>query len=187
MEHTAAKKKMSTAQMTAAALVTAVTCILGPMSVPIPVSPVPISLTNLVLYFSVYLLGARRAAVSYLVYLLIGMTGLPVFSGFSGGLGKLAGPTGGYLLGFLFLVVISGMFVERFPGNAVLQGIGMVLGTAVCYLFGTVWLSGQMHIGFGAGLAVGVLPYLPADAVKIILALAAGPKISRRVALGTRI
>lgn len=74
--------------MTAAALVTAVTCILGPMSVPIPVSPVPISLTNLVLYFSVYLLGARRAAVSYLVYLLIGMAGLPVFSGFSGGLGN---------------------------------------------------------------------------------------------------
>ena len=73
--------------MAAAALMTAVTCVLAPLSVPI--GPVPISLTNLAIYFSLYLLGWKWGAASYLVYMLIGMTGLPVFSGFTGGLGHL--------------------------------------------------------------------------------------------------
>ena len=78
--------------MTIIALMTAVTCILGPLSIPLPFSPVPISFTNLAIYFSVFVLGTYSATVSYLVYLLMGMVGLPVFSGFSGGFGKLAGP-----------------------------------------------------------------------------------------------
>ena len=92
--------------MALAALMTAVTCVLAPMS--IPIGPVPISLTNLVIYFSLYLLGWKWGTVSYLVYVLIGMAGLPVFSGFTGGLGKLAGPTGGYIVGFLPMAVIAG-------------------------------------------------------------------------------
>lgn len=181
MESPAAKKRMSTAQMTGTALMTAVTCVLGPMSLPIPVSPVPISLTNLVLYFMAYVLGAKRSVASYALYLLLGAVGLPVFSGFSGGLGKMAGPTGGYLVGFLFLAAIAGFFVEKFPGKTYMHVLGMVLGTAVCYLFGTVWLAGQLGIGFGAALGAGVIPYLPGDAVKIILAAAAGPKIRKSI------
>lgn len=88
-EHTT--KKMSTRQMTFIALMTAVTCILGPLSIPLPFSPVPISFTNLAIYLSLYVLGLNGATISYLVYLLIGMVGVPVFSGFSGGFGKLAG------------------------------------------------------------------------------------------------
>lgn len=168
--------------MTVTALMTAITCILGPMSIPIPISPVPISLTNLVIYFMAYILGAKLSTVSYLLYLLLGMIGLPVFSGFSGGLGKLAGPTGGYLIGFIFLAAIAGYAVEKFPGKIVLHAIGMVIGTAVCYLFGTVWLSGQLGMSFVAGLGVGVIPYLPGDAVKIILALVLGPQIKKAIA-----
>lgn len=80
-EHTT--KKMSTRQMTFIALMTAVTCILGPLSIPLPFSPVPISFTNLAIYLSLYVLGLNGATISYLVYLLIGMVGVPVFSGFS--------------------------------------------------------------------------------------------------------
>lgn len=85
MENTAAKHHMSTAQMTVTALMTAITCILAPMALPIPVSPVPISLTNLVIFFMAYILGTKLSVASYVLYLLLGTVGLPVFSGFSGG------------------------------------------------------------------------------------------------------
>ena len=110
-------KHMSTAQMTVTALMTAITCILAPMALPIPISPVPISLTNLVIFFMAYILGMKLSVASYVLYLLLGTVGLPVFSGFSGGVGKLLGPTGGYLIGFIFLAAIAGFFVEKFPAS----------------------------------------------------------------------
>ena len=81
------------------AVMAAVICVLGPLS--IPVGPVPISFTNFAIYITLYVLGWKRGTVSYLVYVLIGMVGMPVFSGYSGGLAKLAGPTGGYIVGFI--------------------------------------------------------------------------------------
>lgn len=84
------KSKIYGLSMTA--VMAAVTCVLAPMS--IPIGPVPISFTNLAIYLSLYLLGWKRGTVSYLVYVLIGMVGVPVFSGFTGGMGRLLGPTG---------------------------------------------------------------------------------------------
>ena len=97
------QQTMKIQDLTLIALMAALTCILGPMSIALPFTPVPISFTNLVIYFSIMVIGMKRGTISYLVYLLIGAVGLPVFSGFSGGLAKLAGPTGGYLVGFIFL------------------------------------------------------------------------------------
>ena len=133
------EKKISTSTIAMIALMTAVTCILGPLSVPI--GPVPISLTNLAIYFTVILLGWKKGTVSYVIYLLIGLVGVPVFSSFSAGPAKLFGPTGGYLIGFIFLAMISGWFIEKFPGKRVMYFVGMVLGTAVCYALGTAWLA----------------------------------------------
>ena len=93
--------RSKTYEITITALMTAVTCILAPMS--IPIGPVPISFTNLAIYLSLYLLGWKRGTISYLIYLLIGLVGLPVFSGFTGGPAKLAGPTGGYIIGFFVM------------------------------------------------------------------------------------
>ena len=171
-EHTT--KKMSTRQMTFIALMTAVTCILGPLSIPLPFSPVPISFTNLAIYLSLYVLGLNGETITYLVYLLIGMVGVPVFSGFSGGFGKLAGPTGGYLIGFIFLTLIAGLLMKLFPGNKVMEAVGLVLGTVVCYAFGTAWLCFQAHMSAAAGLAAGVIPYIPGDLVKIVVAMIGG-------------
>lgn len=171
-EHTT--KKMSTRDMTFIALMTAVTCILGPLSIPLPFSPVPISFTNLAIYLSLYVLGMNGATISYLVYLLIGMVGVPVFSGFSGGFGKLAGPTGGYLIGFIFLTLIAGFLMKLFPGNKVMEAVGMIVGTAVCYAFGTAWLCIQAHMSAAAGLAAGVIPYIPGDLIKIVIAMIVG-------------
>ena len=101
-------RAFTTAQMTLTAIMAAVLCILGPLSIPIPVSPVPITLTNLAIYFSVCILGWKLGTVSYLIYLAIGLVGLPVFSSFGSGFGKLLGPTGGYLIGFIFMSFVSG-------------------------------------------------------------------------------
>ena len=170
-------KFLTTKQMTLIALMTALTCILGPLSIPLPFSPVPISFTNLVLYFSVFVLGTKFSTISYIVYLLIGLVGLPVFSGFSGGFAKLAGPTGGYLISFLFMIPLTGILFEKTGKSFWKQFGAMVLGTLVCYLFGTVWLCLQLNLDFIGGLGVGVIPYLPGDTAKIILAALIGPVI----------
>ena len=174
-------KKLSTRKLVLIALMTAITCIFAPMAIPIPVSPVPISLTNLVIMISIDVLGFRDATISYIVYLLLGLVGLPVFSGFTGGLGKLAGPTGGYLIGFIFLAAISGFFVEKFPAKIYMHVVGMIIGMAICYIFGTAWLAGQLGMSFVAALGVGVIPYLPGDTAKIIIAIIAGPQIRKAV------
>nr|WP_317448789.1 biotin transporter BioY [uncultured Sellimonas sp.] len=184
MNHTTTSSA-STRYLVLTALMTAIICILAPLSIPIPVSPVPISLTNLVLYIGLFILPWRQLSLSYIVYMLLGLCGLPVFSGFSGGFGTLAGPTGGYLIGFLFLILIGGLFLQNSEGH---RGIffaltGMILGTLVTYLFGTIWLSLQMHLTFMQGLFAGVIPYLPGDALKIILALLLGPQLHRRLTL----
>lgn len=162
-------------------LMTALICVLGPLSIPLPFSPVPISLTNLAIYFTIYVIGMKRGTLSYLIYLLIGLVGLPVFSAFTGGPGKLLGPTGGYLIGFIFMALICGFFIDKWPTKLYLHFIGMVLGTAVCYLFGTVWLAYQAGMSFYAALAAGVIPFLPGDLAKIIIAMLLGPQVSKKL------
>lgn len=177
----AAGNTIRTKQLALTGLMTAAICIAAPFSIPIPVSPVPLTLTNLVIYITVYMLGTKLGTTSCIIYLLLGAAGLPVFSAFSGGLGKLAGPTGGYLIGFVFLALIQGSLMKLRPGRQPAAVAGMVLGTAVCYTFGTVWLGVQSGLTFSAALSVGVLPYLPGDAVKIIAAAVLGPKLQAAV------
>lgn len=179
--NTGALKKSNAFNMTVIALMAAVICILGPLSIPLPVSPVPISFTNLAIYFAVMLLGWKRGTLSYIVYLLIGLVGLPVFSGFTGGPGKLVGPTGGYLIGFIFMAIIAGWFIEKFEGNMVMYFVGMIIGTAVTYAFGTLWLAYVAGMSFKAALVAGVLLYIPGDVVKMIIAAVAGGVIRKRL------
>ena len=172
--------KNKTHMMVFTALMTAILCIMGPLSMPIPVSPVPISLTNLALYFICCLLGMKLGTASYLLYLLLGFAGLPVFSGFTGGAAKLLGPTGGYLFGFIFMTLICGWFFEH-TDKRILQFTGMLAGTAVCYLFGTAWLSRQANLSFGAALAAGVIPFIPGDIAKMLIAALIAPEIQKRI------
>jgi biotin transport system substrate-specific component len=175
-------KKITTKELTLIGLMTAITCILGPLSIPLPFSVVPISFTNLAIYFTVFLLGWKKGTISYLIYLLIGFVGVPVFSGFSGGPGKLMGPTGGYLVGFILLAVISGWFIDKFKGKLYMYALGMVSGLLITYLLGTAWLSLQLDFSFYQGLLMGVIPYIPGDILKIVAALILGPVLRRHIA-----
>ena len=176
------KKSFTTFQMALIAVMAAITCILGPLSIPIPVSPVPISLTNLAIYLTVCLLGWKFGTISYLIYLLIGIAGLPVFSGFSSGFAKLLGPTGGYLIGFIPMAIIAGIVIDKFTNRGI-QILGMIVGTAICYAFGTAWFCFQAGYTVGAALAVCVIPFIPADLCKMVIAMIIGPMVRKR--LGT--
>lgn len=176
----AKKSRLDTKCIALIGLMAAVTCILGPLSIPLPISPVPISLTNFAIYLAIYVLGTRRGTLSYLIYLLIGFVGVPVFAAFTAGPQKLLGPTGGYLIGFIPMALICGIFIDKWH-QRYFHFIGMVLGTAVCYLFGTVWLAWQAGMSFQAALAAGVIPFIPGDLVKIIICLLIGPEIRKRL------
>ena len=170
-------QKIRTKQMVLIALMTAVTCVLGPLSIPLPFSPVPISLTNFAIFLAIFILGMKNGTISFIIYLLLGAVGVPVFSSFRGGLQVLAGPTGGYLIGFIFLALIMGFALEHFDRKLVPTIIGMIIGMAVCYAFGTVWLAKLLSLSFKEGLMMGVIPYLAGDAAKIIIAAIVGPKL----------
>lgn len=176
------RPSMSAQNLALVGVMTAVTCILGPIAIPLPVSPVPITFTTLAIYLAVYVLGTKYGTISCILYLLLGTVGLPIFSGFSGGPAKLAGPTGGYLAGFIFIALIAGFFIESFSGKIFPAVAGMATATAVCYLFGTFWLARQMNLTFTAALAIGVIPYLIGDTVKIVIAALLGPKLKKAIA-----
>jgi biotin transport system substrate-specific component len=137
----------------------------------IPVGPVPIVLQNLFVMLAGLLLGGRWALISMGVYLLAGAVGLPVFAGGAGGIGKFVGPTGGYLFGFAAAAFLIGIISERGRGRAVVDVMAMIAGTLVIYGFGVTWLKIITGMSFTRAVAVGMLPFLIGDAIKIAAAI----------------
>ncbi len=176
------KTFFSVQRLTTVGLLTAVICLLGPFALNISfISPVPISLGTLGIYLAVSILGMKSGTLSVVVYILLGFIGVPVFTNFTGGAEKLLGPTGGYIIGYIFMALICGFFIDRWDGRFLICFLGMLLGTAVCYLFGTVWLALQMSLTFPRALATGVLPYIPFDLAKLLIALLLGGQVRRRL------
>ncbi len=170
-------KKSSVYQLTVCALMAAVMCVIGPMS--IPIGAVPVSFTNFVICLTACLLGWKWGSVSVIVYVLLGTFGLPVFSGYAGGLAKLAGPTGGYIIGYVFITLIGGAFIVRFRSSYIWTVIGLVLGVAVTYAFGTAWFVIQMKCELWYAMTVCVLPFIGWDLLKICAATAVGATVRR--------
>jgi len=139
--------------------------------VAIPIGPVPIVLQNLFIFLSGLLLGPRWGAASVGIYLLAGALGLPVFAGGTGGIGHFAGPTGGYLLGYLPAVYVIGLISSGSKKRVVLDIVAMVAGSVVVYAIGLSWLKILTKMPMAKTLAVGMLPFLPGDALKIAAAV----------------
>lgn len=166
--------------LTAIGLMTAIICVLAPFSLAIS-GLVPISLGTLVIYFMPYILNIKESAFCCLAYIILGAAGLPVFTGFTGGVQKIAGPTGGYMLGYFFVLLCEGIAIKYGKHNKAAQALGMLSGTVFLYLFGTLWLSHLMAISFAQGLAAGVIPFIPGDLCKMALVLTCAPVICRRL------
>jgi biotin transport system substrate-specific component len=137
----------------------------------IPIGPVPIVLQNLFIMLAGLLLGGRWGLISVGVYLLAGAVGLPVFAGGTGGVAKFVGPTGGYLLGFAAAAYLVGVISEKGHGHMVIDVLAMVAGTLVVYAFGVSWLKVVTGMSFSKAIAVGMLPFLIGDALKIAAAI----------------
>ena len=134
----------NTYAMAVTALMTAVTCILAPLS--IPIGPVPISLTNFAIYLSLYLLDWKKGTISYILYLLLGLVGLPVFSGFTGGIGKLAGPTGGYIIGFIPMAIIAGIVIDKFSQRWIQEWFSVQQSAMLSELHGSAFRQVTLYL-----------------------------------------
>lgn len=173
------RKKSGIYSMTVTAVMAAILAVISPFA--LFLGPVPVSLCTLGICLGVYVLGRRRGTAAVLVYILMGAAGMPVFGGFTGGAGRLLGPTGGYVLGYLALAAIAGAVIDRFPERRAAHILGMAAGTGALYLMGTVWYCLQAGQGLHAAVAVCVLPFLPGDCVKIAAAAAIGPALRERL------
>lgn len=172
---------MKVKDMTLTAVMAALICIAGPLT--IAAGPIPLSLATFAVMLAGAVLGKKLGTVAAGLYLLIGIIGIPVFSGFSGGFQKLAGVTGGYLTGYLPCAFFAGLGAERAEkeNRKWLLPAMMVIGTAVLYTVGTAWFMIQTKNSLGAALGLCVLPFLPGDAVKIAAVALITPAVKRAV------
>ena len=172
---------MKVKDMTLTAVMAALICIAGPLV--IPIGPVPLSLATFAVYLAGAALGKKRGTLAVALYLLIGIIGVPVFSGFSGGFQKLAGVTGGYLVGYLPCAFLAGLGAEQAEktGRTWILPALMAAGTALLYTIGTAWFMIQTGNAPGAALSLCVLPFLPGDAAKIAAAALLTEPVRRAV------
>ncbi|MEN6412247.1 MAG: biotin transporter BioY [Veillonellales bacterium] len=164
-----------------AGLFAALIAVLGLIFIPLPISPVPISGQSLAVMLAGSILTVRQAAFSVLTFLLVGAAGVPVISGGNGGLGILVGPRGGYLIGFLVGAVVISLL--KGTSNQVwrLALANIAGGIAVVYVLGMFWLSFVTGIGLEKALIAGVLPFIPGDLCKVVIATVIGTAVNRRL------
>ena len=174
------KTKSNIYPLAMTAMMAAVISVVAPFSIP-AWGEVSFTLCTFVLYLSPYILGWKKAAVATLVYIMLGMVGMPVFSNFKSGLGVLAGPTGGYILGYIPMVIIGGLIIKAFPKNRAIHLGGMILATAVLYAFGTALFCAQTGSALERALVVCVFPFIPFDLGKMVIATGLGPVLRERL------
>lgn len=165
-----------TAEMTRMALMVAMNCVSAYIIIPLPFSLSPLALQTLIVNLTGYVLNAKQAFMTMLVYLLVGLAGVPVFTGGSAGPGKLFGPTGGYLIGFLFTAVFLAYFRGEKYSFKRYALLGCVIGIPLIYVFGVVQLKLITGMGWDKAIMTGALPFIPLDIVKCLAAaVIAGP------------
>lgn len=157
----------------------------GRVWVILPFSPIPVTAQTLGVLLTGTLLGSRRGSLAVLAFLLQGALGLPVFQGGNAGLAHLAGPSGGYLLGFVVAAYTTGRLAQRgWDRSAGTMLLAMLIGNSVLYAFGLTWLS--LFVGFEQALPLGFYPFILGDLVKIALATASLPASWRWLGRATR-
>lgn len=161
--------KINIHQMTLISLFAALTAVGAFIS--IPIYPVPLSLQTLFTLLAAMTLGSVMGASSQIIYVMLGVIGLPVFSGFKAGIGILFGPTGGFLFGFIISAYVIGKIIElKKEKNIFYYFLAGIIGTIILYIIGITQLSLVTGIGIKKAIAVGMLPFLPGDILKIIAA-----------------
>ncbi|MBQ8540163.1 MAG: biotin transporter BioY [Clostridia bacterium] len=168
---------MKTKKLVICALFTAIMCITAPFY--FMIGPVPITFTLFALALSAFSAGSMSAAVSTAVYILIGLMGMPVFSGFKGGFSVIASPTGGFVFAYIFIALILGLCVKAKRKSTVV--LLCTLALLVCYAFGTAWYMLITDASFVTALGVCIVPFIPFDIAKLYAAYVVAKAIRKRL------
>jgi biotin transport system substrate-specific component len=162
------------------ALFSALTAVGAFVRIPLPFSLVPVTLQTLFTYMAGALLGGYLGALSQLIYILLGISGLPIFAGGNASLSVLVGPTGGYLVGFIAASFVIGKMTEAKNNNSFLWLLTcMIVGTTVIYTLGVLQLMNWLKISLNSAVIVGVTPFVAGDVVKILVAVYTTHRIRR--------
>ncbi len=178
------RKHLSVKQISFIGVFTAITAILAQISVPLPFTPVPVSLGILAVYITGILLTPKLAFFSQIVYLALGLAGIPIFSGFRGGISVFAGPTGGFLMAYPFMVVLVSFWFAYYNyimkntkpvalwRTAVWAFLVLMLAQIICYVFGALWIAFIMGINLHEASIIGIYPFVIPDILKIAFCVA---------------
>ncbi len=179
-------KKNKTRNLVLCAMCAAITCILAPIS--IPIGPVPISLCTFAVMLAGVLLGAKFGFISQLIYVLLGAVGVPVFAGYSAGVSCIAGMTGGYIVAYPVLALLTGLLYWKFGRNqsgklrVLWMFLAMLIGTVVLYAIGTAWFCTVSGTGVAAAMGTCVIPFLPGDILKMIVVILISLPLEKAIA-----
>jgi biotin transport system substrate-specific component len=175
-----ATKKLSVKGMVYASLFGALTAVGAFIIIPLPL--VPITAQTFFLNTAAILLGGPLAAASQLIYVLLGIVGIPVFAGGKAGIGVLFGPTGGYLLGYIVAAFVTGVIAGAKKSAGIFWYIfAMFIGMIIIYCVGSAQLALVAKLSFSKTIAVGVLPFIPGDIIKILLAAVISTRLRGRI------
>ena len=164
------KQKLTTQELTTMALLAALLCVSSYISIRLPFSAVPITAQTLVINMAALLLKPKKAGITIAVWILLGIAGLPVFSGGTGGFGVLAGSTGGYIIGYLAAAILISLL--RGQKNHFLRSLLSVFsGIIIIYAVGLPWMKAVMHLNWTAAILTGMVPFLAGDIIKCIAAV----------------
>ena len=169
-------KILTTKELILSAIFAAMTCVLALIAIPLPFTPVPITLHVMGVAMAGAILGKKLGFISQGVYMLLGAIGLPVFSGGRGGIGVILGPTGGYIIGFVIGAFVIGFLVENLSRYAngkksefFILFFSMIVGLAVIYIIGALQLKAVLGLTLPQAIAGGVTPFIASDFVKVSL------------------
>ena len=179
-----AEKKIKAFDIVIIALVSALIAVCS--FIAIPVGAVPVTLQTFAVFVCAGILGRKKGTISILVYILLGIVGIPVFSGFQSGLSVLTGPTGGYIIGFLPAVYVAGLIVQKTGRKIPFMIASFLAGLIICYICGMLWYVFVFSSGksdFASAFAVCILPYIIPDIIKITLAAVVSVSVRKRIKL----
>ena len=174
------KSSENVRRMVLCAMFTALVAVCSQIAVPMPWG-VPINLALFAVYMAGTMLGPVWGTASQVVFIALAAIGVPVLANFQGGPSAIFGKTGGYAIGYLLAALIAGAFAAKLPRKFGWLALGCVVGCAACYVLGTIWFMTLTGADLTSALGWCVLPYLPGDAVKIVLAAVLTMQLDKRL------
>ena len=171
--------KISTKELILCSLFAAIIAILSQISIPLPFTTIPLTMQILAVSVTGLILGCKLSTISVLIYLLLGCIGIPVFAQFSGGVGILFGPTGGYLLGLPLMVYIIGLAKDK-SSYTIIIFLSLISGLIVVYIIGTLMFASITGNTIYQSILYCVAPFVLVDLIKLILAYIVGSTISEK-------